>query len=42
MLTQRVLAYKVVIVIIGIVIYAYIKNSVVFVVYAASKTLYLL
>jgi hypothetical protein len=42
MLTQRVLANKAVIVIVDVVICAYIKNSAVLVVYAASKTLYLL
>jgi hypothetical protein len=42
MLTQRILANKIVIVIIDIIISAYIKDSAVLVVSAASKALYLL
>jgi hypothetical protein len=42
MLIQRVLANKIVIVIVDIIISAYIKNSAVFIVSAASKALYLL
>jgi hypothetical protein len=42
MLTQRVLANKIVIVVADVIISAYIKDSAVLVVSAASKALYLL